>query len=108
MTVETLKMPSVEHKIVSVANDCYRPAVIGPRKVSSMLGRSLSRFYDHRDMLEANGFPIRDALLGGWHAAAIDKWLARRAGLDAPGESSDKRALRRAIGARTDALRNAA
>ncbi len=50
--------------------------------VAEMIGDySEAWFYDHRERLEAAGFPKRDALLGGWHKAAVQAWLDRRAGV---------------------------
>jgi predicted DNA-binding transcriptional regulator AlpA len=108
MIIESVNLPDFNSQVRSVANDRNGPAIVDARTVASCLGHSLSWFYNHRDNLEAHGFPTRDPLLSGWHVAAICKWLARRAGLDEPQESSDKTALRRAIGARKNALRNAA
>ena len=50
-------------------------------------GRSLSWFWEHRSELEANGFPKRDPLIGGWSRLAVGRWEAKRAGVDFPGDN---------------------
>jgi predicted DNA-binding transcriptional regulator AlpA len=54
--------------------------VIRAREVAALLGRSSGGFYAHQRELEAAGFPAKDALLGGWHRAAVEGWVAKRAG----------------------------
>lgn len=65
--------------------------VIPAGRVAQMLGRHPSWFRRRRALLEAQGFPARDDLLGGWHADAVDRWLAARSGASVPG-STDERA----------------
>lgn len=45
--------------------------IIPAGRVAQMLGRHPSWFRRRRAMLEAQGFPARDELLGGWHAEAV-------------------------------------
>jgi hypothetical protein len=61
------------------------PALPPAGAVARRLGRCPSWFRgERRSALERAGFPPRDALLGGWHAAAVEAWLARRSGVEAP------------------------
>lgn len=60
----------------------YRGSVTNAAGVAEMIGGySEAWFYEHREKLEAEGCPKRDALLGGWHRAAVQAWLDRRAGV---------------------------
>ena len=83
-------------------------AILPARGAAEIMGRSLAWFYAHRAELEKAGFPKRDKLLAGWHRAAIEAWLAHRAGVAPCSYSGDKEALRRAIDARKDAVRHSA
>ena len=59
-----------------------RGQVTNAAGVADMIGGySEAWFYGHRKRLEADGFPKRDDLLGGWHKAAVEAWLARRSGV---------------------------
>lgn len=62
----------------------YRPEpriLTSRAQVAALLGRSETWFRDNRARLEAAGFPARDALLGGWDRAAIDRFLDARGGI---------------------------
>lgn len=50
-------------------------------QVATYLGHGEQWFADWRAQLEAEGFPQRDELLGGWDREAIDVWLDARAGI---------------------------
>ncbi len=47
-------------------------------------GRGPTWFYEHKLELEADGFPKRDTLIGGWNRIAVEAWFAGRAGVDFP------------------------
>lgn len=82
--------------------------VLSAPAVAALLEHSTPWFYKHRAKLEKDRFPKRDALLGGWHRAAVEQWLARRAGVRPPSTSEGPSGLQRAIDARKNALRHAA
>jgi predicted DNA-binding transcriptional regulator AlpA len=84
------------------------PALLSVEQLVQLLGRSPSWFYAHRASLEQTGFPKRDPLLGRWHRAAVESWLARRAGVKAIPASPPSSKLRQAIDAHADALRHSA
>lgn len=43
------------------------------------LGMSKDLFLSKRAELEAEGFPRRDAVVGLYHKASVDRWIERRA-----------------------------
>jgi predicted DNA-binding transcriptional regulator AlpA len=55
--------------------------VLNAKAVAARLGRSVNWFYSHYQQLLKHGFPAKDALLDGWDAMAIEKWMDRRAHL---------------------------
>ena len=63
-------------------------------------GYSEAWFYENREKLEAGGFPKKGHLLGGWHRAAVQAWLDRRAGVtpQSPAGRPWKGAIQRAFG----------
>jgi predicted DNA-binding transcriptional regulator AlpA len=78
-----------------------RQHIVRSREIAKMLDRSAGWFYAHRDKLERAGFPKKDALLGGWSRAAIEVWLAKRAGLVAQSaDDQERESMREAINAR--------
>ena len=58
------------------------PRIWNADQVACRLGWKVSTFYDHRDELEAIGFPSKVECLGGWDSAAIEAWLDRQSGLE--------------------------
>jgi predicted DNA-binding transcriptional regulator AlpA len=56
-----------------------RSGILSAAQVADMHGRSVSWFWAHWAELAAAGHPQRDALLGGWHHAAVRKWIDNRA-----------------------------
>lgn len=83
-------------------------AVISAREAAGIIGHSISWLYKHKAKLEAQGFPKRDDLLGGWPRVAVEGWVARRMGISPSSPSAGKDRLRRAIDARKNALRHEA
>ncbi len=57
------------------------PRMWNDYQVASRLGKCESWLANHRPRLEVEGFPPRDALLGGTDADAVETWLDRRSGL---------------------------
>ena len=45
------------------------------------MGRKISWFYEHREGLERDGFPVKDEILNGWDSHAIKHWLDDRGGI---------------------------
>jgi hypothetical protein len=59
--------------------------------VAEMVGGfSSSWFRKNRKDLEAEGFPLKDELLGGWHKPAVQAWLDRRSGTVVRSTAEDK------------------
>lgn len=54
------------------------PMVVTAAWVAAQLGRSESWFAKKRPSLEGQGFPRRDAILGGYIRADVEAWIARR------------------------------
>lgn len=65
--------------------------ILSAAQVAAMPGieRSTAWFYQHLPELERDGFPLKDQLLGGWHRAAVQEWLDRRAGRTAQSPTRD-------------------
>jgi predicted DNA-binding transcriptional regulator AlpA len=75
--------------------------IVRSRAIAQMLGHSVGWFYAHREKLERAGLPKKDTLLGGWGRAAIEHWLAQRAGLAAQSaDDQERERMREAIKAR--------
>ena len=53
-------------------------------EVAIRLHMSSEWFRQQRNKLEAQGFPQKNKLLGGWDAKAIELWLDQMAGLKRP------------------------
>lgn len=86
---------------MSVAKPKFTPA---PRpwneiQVAARLNRGPEWFRRHREALESQGFPKRDALFEAWDSVAIERWMDRRSGLDLP-ENQDEAAALKIIHAR--------
>lgn len=66
------------------------PAVLSEKDVyKGLLGRGATWWHDgHREECEANGLPLRDAVLGGRPAAAVMQWFADRGAVDLPQAST--------------------
>lgn len=78
-----------------------RKHIVSARVAAEMIGHKVTWFYMHRGSLERAGFPRKDDLLGGWSRAAIEHWLAKRAGLVAQSvEDQERQLMREAINAR--------
>lgn len=61
-----------------------RSGILTAAQVAEQLhGRSASWFHEHWEDLKAAGHPLRDDLLGGWHAAAVREWIDKRKALTA-------------------------
>lgn len=54
--------------------------VLKARDVARLFDRSVSWFRQQRARLERQGFPARDALLGGWPRRAVERWFDERDG----------------------------
>ena len=62
-----------------------RPRVLSVAQTADYIGRSLSWFSEHREELEARGFPRPLPVVDGYDRVAIDACLDRLGGeLDAP------------------------
>ena len=57
------------------------PRVLSPGELAGYLGRSLTWYIEHKEELEAAGFPKPLEILGGHDRAAVDAWLDQRGGL---------------------------
>lgn len=57
------------------------PRVLGDHNLAVLMGMGDTTLRQRRPRLEAEGFPKFDELLGGTDAAAVHRWLDRRAGL---------------------------
>jgi predicted DNA-binding transcriptional regulator AlpA len=68
--------------------------ILNAGQVARMLGHSRNWFNAHLPQLRRAGFPKRDQLLGGWHAAAVQRWIDSRIEECAP--SGDDELNRRA------------
>lgn len=55
--------------------------VLSAKDVAAMFGKCPSWFYQKKTVLESQGFPKRDLLLGGWSRIAVKGWFDRRAGV---------------------------
>mgnify|MGYP005856251351 CR=1 FL=1 len=58
-------------------DQAVRPRGLTASEVATLLGRSRSWFYAHRDRLEAAGFPKPNRITGRWDRVAIDTWCDR-------------------------------
>lgn len=58
------------------------------RQVAARLGRSVTWFHDHKRELLVAGFPACDPLLGKYDAAAVERWLDRRSGIESESEAA--------------------
>ena len=58
-------------------------------QLACRLGRSEGWLRQNRARLEAEGFPPLDSLLGGTDAAAVERWLDNRAGLERSSEANE-------------------
>lgn len=76
-----------------------QPRMVGPEKVARRLGVTLAAFIERRAMLEAEGFPRPDPILGTTCLQAVDAWIDARAGLmPASGPVSDPATVERLAG----------
>lgn len=71
-----------------------RPRPYNEFQVAARLNKGVKWFKDHQAMLEAQGFPKRDKLLGGWDSKAIEVWMDARSGLDLPANDAEAQALK--------------
>jgi predicted DNA-binding transcriptional regulator AlpA len=46
-------------------------------EVAALLGISETHFREHRRAMEADGFPVELAEIGGWSRAAVEAWVNR-------------------------------
>jgi predicted DNA-binding transcriptional regulator AlpA len=58
-----------------------QPRVLNVVLLCAYLGRSETWFADHRDELEAAGFPKQVPILKGYDRAAVDAWLDKHSSL---------------------------
>jgi hypothetical protein len=63
-------------------------------QVAARLDKGLQWFQRHKATLEAEGFPRKDSLLGGWDSKAIEMWMDERSGLDLPSNTAEAQALK--------------
>jgi predicted DNA-binding transcriptional regulator AlpA len=64
---------------VPAARPEIAPAFLSARDVAARLGRSQDWLRDNLDRLRAQGFPERERLVGLYHAADVEAWIASRA-----------------------------
>jgi len=57
------------------------PRIWSAAAVAKRLGMSSTTFAKRQPELVRAGFPNRDAILQGWDAVAVERWLDARAGL---------------------------
>ena len=74
------------------------PRFLSRYQLATYLNRSEAWLTNSRlDNLYAKGFPRFDVFFGGWDIIAVDRWLDRRAGLDAPfpGDNANRARIER-------------
>ena len=58
-----------------------QPRMVAPAKIARRLGITVPVFVEKRTMLEREGFPRPDPVLGTYCLEAVDRWIDARHGL---------------------------
>ena len=65
------------------------PRIVTKAEVADYIGRCISWFEEHREILEKNGYPQPLLMVGGYDLKAVDAWIDRFANPDSKDRNFD-------------------